>query len=331
MNTNWPFVLALATALTAVPACTHVKPESSQTNRAISESSGPAADLGDRTWGIACLSVACARERPEHQAELGTQVLMGNVVRVLEGARIWYRVETADGYHAWLEKGTFVRCTRVQADAWQNSPLLIVTALEERILEQPDPAASPVSDVVLGNLVKRIGEEGGWVHIELPDGRSGFLPKSVVTDYAAWKNSCQPTPENIERTAKAFIGRPYLWGANSPKGLDCSGLAKISFYMNGIDLKRNARDQAKQGLPVKLDPDLTQLKKGDLLYFGARARGERPERVSHVAIYLGDRLFIQSSERVQINSLDPNSPIRDEHRIRSLIGARRLLPDTAAK
>jgi len=44
-----------------------------------------------------------------------------------------------------------------------------------------------------------------------------------------------------------------------------------------------------------------------------------------VAIYLGDKLFIHSSERVQINSLDPNSPIRDELRIRTLLGARRIL------
>ena len=95
--------------------------------------------------------------------------------------------------------------------------------------------------------------------------------------------------------------------------------------MNGVELKRNARDQAEQGVGVPLDSNLSQLKKGDLLCFGARARGDRRERVTHVGIYLGDRQFIQSSERVQINSLDPNSPIRDEHRIRSLIHARRVL------
>jgi cell wall-associated NlpC family hydrolase len=62
------------------------------------------------------------------------------------------------------------------------------------------------------------------------------------------------------------------------------------------------------------------------VYFGSRARGDRPQRVTHIGIYLGEKRFIQSSERVQISSLDPNSTIRDEHRIRSLIGARRILP-----
>jgi cell wall-associated NlpC family hydrolase len=48
--------------------------------------------------------------------------------------------------------------------------------------------------------------------------------------------------------------------------------------------------------------------------------------VVHVGIYLGDKLFIHSSEWVHISSLDPNSPIRDENRIQTLLRARRLLP-----
>ena len=92
---------------------------------------------------------------------------------------------------------------------------------------------------------------------------------------------------------------------------------------------------------MPIDPDLSQLKKGDLLFFGFNGRrGGRGEtddsafgpsipgrsRVSHVGIYLGDKLFIHSSEFVRINSLDPQSPMADERRIRSLISVRRILP-----
>jgi len=117
-----------------------------------------------------------------------------------------------------------------------------------------------------------------------------------------------------------------LWGGNSPNGLDCSGFTKVVFCLNGIDLLRDSREQASQGVAVPLDGDLSQLKKGDLLFFGRRARGGGPQRVTHVGIYLGDKLFIHSSGRVQIASLDPASPIRDESRIRSLMWARRVLP-----
>ena len=201
-----------------------------------------------------------------------------------------------------------------------------MTAFEDRILEQPRADAQPVSDVVLCDLVRKTGEEGDWFKVELPDQRAGFLPKKAAQDYAAWKRARQPTAENIERTARQFIGRPYLRGGNSPKGFDCSGFTKTVFFLNGIDLQRDSSKQAGQGTPVPLDGDLSQLKKGDLLFFGHPARRGRPERVVHVGTYLGDKLFIHSSERVRINSLDPQSPLRDENRIRTLLRARRLLP-----
>jgi len=290
----------------------------------------PDPKLGDQVWGISCLSVASGRLLPDHRAEMGAQVLMGNVVRVWKPSTNamfrWYLTQSADGYVSWLQQGTFVRCTREQVEAWEQAPLLLVTAFDERILEQPAADAQSVSDVVLCDLVRKTGEEGDWYKVELPDGRAGFLPKKAATDYAAWKATRQPTADNIERTARMFLGRPYLWGANSPKGFDCSGFTKTVFYLNGVALTRDSSTQAKQGVAVPLDADLSQLRKGDLLFFGPRARRGKPEKVVHVGIYLGGKLFIHSSERVRISSLDPQSPIRDENRIRTLLHARRVLP-----
>jgi cell wall-associated NlpC family hydrolase len=42
-----------------------------------------------------------------------------------------------------------------------------------------------------------------------------------------------------------------------------------------------------------------------LLFFGHRAGRGGPERVIHVGIYLGNKLFIHSSERVHLSSLSP--------------------------
>lgn len=286
----------------------------------------PSPELGDATWGISCLSVANGREEPRHSAELGTQILMGQTLRVWTQTNRWFLVQSSDGYLAWMPRGAFVRCTKSQMEAWTHSPLLLVTAFEERVLEQPQPEAQPVSDVVTGCFVKRTGEAGDWFQVELPDRRTGFLPKSAAVDHAGWRRSRRATPDSIERTAKTFLGRPYLWGGNSPKGLDCSGFTKLVFFLNGLELDRNASHQAQQGVDVPLDDDLRQLRKGDLIFFGARARGGRPERISHVGIYLGNQCFIQSSDRVHISSLDPQSPIYDEHWSRSLLRARRLLP-----
>ncbi len=287
------------------------------------------ANLGDTTWGISCLSVASARRLPDHKAELDTQIWMGGVVQVLKRGTnsLWFFVQTADGYSAWLEKGTFVRCTHEEAAAWTNSTLLLVTALEDIILAQPRANAEPVSDVVVADLVKELGRRGEWVQVELPDGRTGFLRASSVEDYRQWASRREPTPDNIERTGRRLMGRPYLWGGSSPKGLDCSGLTKLVFFLNGIELHHNAGLQSQQGTAVPLDQDLSQLRKGDLLFFGRPGRGGKPEQIFHVGIYLGNKLFLHSSERVQINSLDPASPIRDERRIRTLLRVRRVIID----
>jgi cell wall-associated NlpC family hydrolase len=303
----------------------------------------PDARLGAETNGISTLSVANGRENPGHAAEMGTQILMGNVFTVLKQSNSWFLVQSADRYLSWVQRGAFVRCAKERVDAWNNSSRLLVTAFEDRVLTEPKPDAQPMCDVVTGCLVKKVGDEGDWSKVELPDQRTGFLPKSSATDYAEWKAACRPSADGIERTAKTFLGRPYLWGGNSPKGMDCSGFTKLTYFLNGIELNRNASQQVLQGTEVPIDPDLSQLKKGDLLFFGFRGRygqgsGQGDEafsdvpvpvrgpRVTHVGIYLGDKQFIHSSEFVRINSLDPNSTLFDERRLRSLIYVRRVLP-----
>ena len=77
---------------------------------------------------------------------------------------------------------------------------------------------------------------------------------------------------------------------------------------------------------MPLDDGLKNLKKGDLLFFGRPDRRTGGERITHVGIYLQDKLFIQSSVLVHLSSLDPDSPLADRRRIRSLLQARRVLP-----
>ncbi|HEX4121851.1 MAG TPA: C40 family peptidase [Verrucomicrobiae bacterium] len=290
----------------------------------------PNPDLGDRTWGIATVSVVNVREKPGHASEMGTQILMGNVFRVWDQTTNWFLVQSADGYPGWSEGGGFLVCTREEADAWNASPLLIVTAFEERILEERDADSLPVADVVMGCLVKYVGQTADWLKVQLADGRVGYMPKKSAVDYAEWRASRHATPDNIERTAKSFLGRPYFWGCNSIRGMDCSGLTKLVFFLNGVDLHRNSAQQMADGADVPIDSDFKNLKKGDLLFFGRRARGGMPEKITHVGIYLGDKLFIQSAGSVRISSLDPDSPLRDPKRTRSLLHARRVLRSTTS-
>jgi cell wall-associated NlpC family hydrolase len=276
-------------------------------------------------WGVATVSVACARENPLHKSELGTQVLMGHSVRVWKQSGSWYLVETQDGYRAWLELGTFELFSADSLRCWQNSSLAIVTALETTIHETPAHDSEVVSDTVIGCLVEKLSEAGGWCKVQLPDGRQGYMVAETVELYADWQKSRRPTPDSIEATARRFLGRPYMWGGNSPKALDCSGFTQLVFFLNGIQLPRNASQQAKCGSPVELTPNYSQLRKGDLLFFGRPASRGGPERITHTGIYLGNGNFIHSYDRVHISRLGETSAGSENQRRRP-IEARRVLP-----
>jgi cell wall-associated NlpC family hydrolase len=304
-----------------IGGCTTSSADPNPSKRPASSSRPAASD----TWGLAALSVVSAREQPSHKAEMGTQILMGHPVQVLLEDSHWCYVRARDGYQAWVEQGTILRCAPSTLEAWTNGNLVVVTALEEVLREAPDALAPAVSDLVMGNWLKPLGSENGWSKVELPDGRSGYVPSGAVQSRREWESARSFTPGNLERTARQFIGRPYLWGGNSPKGLDCSGFTQLVFWWNGVDLPRNASQQAALGRKIPIDRELSQLRAGDLVFFGRRAHGSEPERVTHVGLYLGGKLFIHSSGRVQVNSLDADSSIRDERRISRLLYGRRLL------
>ena len=170
---------------------------------------------------------------------------------------------------------------------------------------------------------------GRWTKVMLPSGRTGYVPTSGLKVHEGFMSIAQgegsadsisdETMEAIIAEAEKLIGVPYLWGGMSAKGVDCSGLVRISCIMNGILLPRNASQQIKCGDRVELD----DLQRGDLVFFGTAATDEKPMRVTHVGIYLGNNRIIHSSHRVRINSLIPGDPDYYENAHR-LIAAVRL-------
>ena len=77
--------------------------------------------------------------------------------------------------------------------------------------------------------------------------------------------------------AFAFDGVRYKRGGTTLEGMDCSGLVVTTFDSENISLPRVSRDIALTGNSI----DLTQVIKGDLLFFATR-RNSRT--ISHVGI-----------------------------------------------
>lgn len=288
----------------------------------------PAPALGNQTHGLIRVSVANVRGRPAHSAELVTQATMGWPVRLMKQQSGWYLVHTEpDRYLGWIEELQLARVTPEERQAWESGPQIIATEPYAVLRAAPAADADPVADLVIGSLLRSAGGSGDWIEGALPDGRRGFVRAGDVQDYAAWKASRAPGPDSIERTARLFMGVPYLWGGTSAKGFDCSGFVKTVLRMHGIEMPRDTDQQALEGTAVTLDAGFTQLRKGDLLFFGTAATADRPERISHVGVHVGSLEFIHASGLVRRNSLDPASPIYSESLRARLLRARRVLPD----
>ncbi|MFN3695516.1 MAG: C40 family peptidase, partial [Ignavibacterium sp.] len=168
-------------------------------------------------------------------------------------------------------------------------------------------------------------EENDFYFVEFPDKRTAYVQKSESEKFDKWYSSLNPSGESILNTAYRFMGVPYLWGGTSSKGMDCSGFTKTVYFLNGIILPRDASQQVHTGELVDVKNGWENLEAGDLLFFGSKANGERKERITHVAIYIGDGDFIHAAGRVRINSFNKAKPYYSEYRDNAFIRAKRIL------
>ena len=104
-------------------------------------------------------------------------------------------------------------------------------------------------------------------------------------------NTADPGSVDTQRaqviaTAQRHLGVPYKWGGSSAgTGLDCSGLAILSYQRVGVALPRNTDEQFRQL------PKTSVAQPGDLLFFGSGGRA------SHVGIYIGKNTMIHAPGR----------------------------------
>lgn len=256
-------------------------------------------------WALPHISVAHVRTEPRHSAELSTQALMGNPLRVLEHTPDgWVKIEMPDGYTGYIIDNSLTLMTDDQLRDWNESPRLIVTSVVEVDVLADAAMDEPVSDLVPGDIVCGL-IDGPWTHVTLPDGRHGWFPSGFLAKLDEWADDPASIP-NMLFMANQQLGEPYLWGGLSPKGMDCSGLTKLTFLSGGIILPRDASQQAVVGLPIPTD----SVEAGDLLFFGPA-----PGRINHVAIYEGDGYILESSGRVRRTSLDEKTDLLSARRI----------------
>ena len=252
-------------------------------------------------------SVSGIRKKTTRASEMLSQALLGTPVKVFKKKGEWYYVQTPNQYLGWVNKGDLVLFDTAELQKYDAGKKIVFNRQCGFSYSQPDVKSLVVSDLVVGCILPVKGEEKDFLEVRYPDGRMAFVRKKDVVDY---KKFIQRKPEEnkLVETALKFNGIPYLWGGFSSKGMDCSGFSSTVYYLNGIILQRDASQQTQYGKEITTDYDFTKLTPGDLLFFGRKAKNNRKERVTHVAIYIGNSRFIHASGRVHITSMDSTQP-----------------------
>ncbi|NQV42944.1 MAG: C40 family peptidase [Candidatus Marinimicrobia bacterium] len=234
------------------------------------------------------VSIAFIYRDAAFKSETTSQTHLGETLEVLEEGGDWIRVRQEDGYEGWVARFFVVE----KPDSWEDFTFYYHGEHISWMFQSPDAQSNSIRDITLLSRLPLLNKKEGWVQLLLPDGVKGWVknsPRSVLDSVDV---------ERLIQTAFGFQGTQYFWGGRSPKGFDCSGFAQTVYALNGLQLPRDAYEQASVG--TRVDDDFLSWEVGDLIFFS-----ERSEKITHVAISLGEGDFIHASGFVKLNSLNP--------------------------
>ncbi|MCL2441588.1 MAG: C40 family peptidase [Treponema sp.] len=124
----------------------------------------------------------------------------------------------------------------------------------------------------------------------------------------------------VIEASRKYLGTPYRYGGLSSAGVDCSGFLVLSFRdALGVTLPRSASGIYTWTVRINLD----RAQPGDFLFF----RTDTTNNITHVGLYLGDRVFIHAASAgsrtgVIYSSLD------EQYWANAYAGAGRAFPES---
>ena len=233
-------------------------------------------------YHICKLAVAPLRKEPSDRSEIVSQLLFGDRVEVLEKTEKWCLIKTHhDNYEGWMDFKQLQKISELQFKDEKGYKYLTPLQLDNTLV------ASNGTKYYLSTGSTLPYFENGFCYL----GDEKFEVKSnpIIGKKNVFKSK-------IEETAKFFENTPYLWGGRTLFGIDCSGFVQTVYKLNGIDIKRDASQQAEQGEIVDF---LASAQLGDLAFFDNEAG-----KITHVGLMLSNDKIIHSAGKVRIDPID---------------------------
>lgn len=253
---------------------------------------------------------------------LQTQAVYGAKVYILEERGDWAKVAVEGqatpknklGYPGWVPKVQLTKNSHLSA--LKSKPVAYVKE-QTAFLYKDRKLQKPFMEVSFNTALPVLNQQGEKVLLATPDDGSKWINKDDVKIFNNDESIPVPTADDLIKTAKQFLGLPYLWAGVSGFGFDCSGFTSSVYAAHGIDIPRDSSVQAQHGTYIERE----NLKPGDLLFF---AYNEGEGAVHHVGMYIGDGKMIHSpnsSSTVKISMVETSGYGDSYH------SARRYLPE----
>ncbi len=200
------------------------------------------------------VAIAPLRRRPEPNAPLDTELLMGQRVRVFEASDegwSWLQAES-DSYVGYAPTA----CLGNGADA--APPTARVVVPRTLVFPAPDIKRPPLDALPMGAAVSVMGEASDHNADYRKLGSGGY----VVAQHVAPLDEIE---DDYVAVAERFLGVPYLWGGKSMLGIDCSGLVQLALEMTDRPTPRDS-DMQQRELGTRL-AGVEGLERGDLVFW----------------------------------------------------------------
>ena len=244
-------------------------------------------------FGICLQSVIPVRAVPSHKSEMVTQVLFGELYRILQKDDEWLMIQLAyDNYSGWihsaqshsLEEPEFIRLFNIDPAVSIDLVQLISNDTKQTMLP-----------IMLGSSLP------GYNGQNFTIGKQIFSFDGLIADNKIFETAITPkerlkAKHSIIDDALLFLNDPYFWGGRTPFGIDCSGFVQIVFKLKKIKLLRDAAQQATQGETLNF---VTEAEPGDLAFFD-NLDGD----ITHVGIFMDKNRIIHASGKVRIDIID---------------------------
>jgi cell wall-associated NlpC family hydrolase len=249
-------------------------------------------------YAVIAVPAAPVRRKARHQKEMVNQLLFGEFVIVLKAKNdLWVKVRSLhDGYEGWMTSTLLLEISESRAkanDEYVTADFLNTIFINEKKIHIPFGSSLP----------EFAGGQGKLAELNYD------FPGTYIK-----RTDLQPNADNVHQVTSQWLNAPYLWGGRTIFGVDCSGFVQVNYKMMGIDLPRDAWQQAQQGRTVK---KLKEAVCGDLAFFDDK------EEIVHVGILLNSEQIIHASGKVRIDTIDKKGIINADtgkrtHYLRSI-------------